>query len=81
MKTWQLQDAKARLSQLVNDSHQEPQIISRYGKDECIVLSIEQYKKLTQKKETLVSFLKRSPLYGIEIDFERDSSPSRKVKF
>lgn len=81
MREWQLQEAKAKLSELVGSSQLEPQIISRHGKKECVVISFAKYKELLGGDENLVSFFKNSPLYGIDIDFSRDNSNSREVEF
>lgn len=79
MHVWQLQEAKAKLTALVNESKQEPQIISRRGVYEVVVISMEKYKKLTGQDENIVSFLQNSPLYGLELDLKRDKSPMRDV--
>ena len=39
MKVWQLQEAKAKLSELVKLTKKEPQVVSVRGKDEVILLS------------------------------------------
>jgi hypothetical protein len=79
MKTWQFQEAKAKLTRLINEAKFEPQIISRHGVDETVVLNIEKYKELIGKDEDLVSFFRKSPLYNLELEFERDRSKMRKV--
>ena len=81
MKVWQLQEAKAQLSALVETAQKTPQCISRRGKRTVVVLSMEDYRKLTQKKPPLGEFLQQSPLNQVEIEFERDPSPFRLVKF
>ena len=44
---WQLQDAKARFSQLMKRVRSDgPQIITYRGADAAVVLSIEDYRKL-----------------------------------
>lgn len=81
MKIWQLQDAKAHLSELVkNASSGKPQEITLRGKPAVVVLSIHQYEKLKQPKQKLVSFLRQSPLVGIDIDIERDKTSMRDIE-
>ena len=80
MHVWQLQEAKAKLTQLINEAKVEPQIISRRGVPETVVLSIEKYKELCGTKKDIVSFFRDSPLCGIELNLKRDSSPMRPVK-
>lgn len=79
MKKWQIHEAKAKLTQLVNEAKLAPQIISRHGVDETIILNIETYKKLVSADDNLVSFFKNSPLYGLKVDIIRDKSNMRDV--
>jgi antitoxin Phd len=80
MESWQLQDAKAHLSELVKKaSSGAPQEITLRGKPAVVVLSIQQYEKLKQPKQKLVSFLRQSPLVGIDIELARDKNPMRDI--
>ena len=48
---WQLQDAKARFSELIEDSLQKgPQVVTRRGIDTAVVVSLEEWQKLNDKK-------------------------------
>ena len=73
MKSSQLQQAKAHLSELVKSAqHEGPQEITQHGKPVTVVLSRESFDRLAHAGETLVEFMRRSPLYGDEeIEFER----------
>lgn len=78
MKHWQLQEAKAKLSHLIHLTTTEgPQGISVRGKEEVVMLSKKTYERIIGKKQDFVSFLRKSPLYGLSIDFERDKSLPR----
>jgi antitoxin Phd len=80
MRTWQLQEAKARLSELVKSSQSEgPQEISVRGEPAVVVLSKTEYDRLRRTKPSFLEFMRRSPLMGLELEFERDRSPSRSV--
>jgi len=80
METWQLQDAKARLSELVKRACAEgPQEITLRGEPAAVVLSLKAYEKLKAKKPSLAAFLQASPLKGVELDLERDTSPTRDI--
>ena len=69
---WQLQDAKSKFSQLVENAMQdEPQFVTKHGHKAVVVLSIENYEKITKPKNSLVSFLRSSPLVGAELDLSR----------
>lgn len=78
---WQLQDAKARLSELVKLAVSEgPQAITVHGKPAVVVLSSEDYERLSGRKQKFTEFIRRSPLAGVELELKRDRSPPRKVK-
>ncbi len=57
------------------------QIITKHGKDTAVIISIEEYKKLTQKNGSLVDFFKNSPLAEEEINLERAKDHSREFEF
>jgi prevent-host-death family protein len=54
MQSWQLQEAKARMSELIKLSKQEPQEITVHGKPVAVLVSTEEYQQLTNKGESLV---------------------------
>ena len=83
MRSWQLQTAKARFSELVNRAADEgPQEISVHGKPVAVVVSSALFERLTGNASSLVEFMQRSPLAGDEdVMFERDISPGREVDF
>lgn len=78
MQTWQLQEAKARLSELVKRAATEgPQEITVRGETAAIVLSAAEFEKLTvpaKPKQSFIEFMRASPWYGVELDLERDKS-------
>ncbi len=83
MSGWQLQEAKARLSDLVKRAQQEgPQEITVHGKPVAVVLSREAFERLSGGgAPSLVEFMRRSPLHGLdELALERDRSPTREVE-
>ena len=76
--TWPLQDAKNRLSELVDRAKAGiPQIITRRGKQEVVVIGIEDFKKISAREKDLVEFLRSSPLVGVDLQIERDPDPGR----
>ena len=78
--TWPLQDAKNRLSELVDRAKAGiPQIITRRGKQEVVVIGIEDFKKISAREKDLVEFLRSSPLVGVDLQIERDPDPGRPV--
>lgn len=79
-KAWQIQEAKNRLSEVVDRSlHDGPQVISRHGKETAVVLSVKDYLKLSRKKGDLLDFFMGSPLSGSELDLTRSQDLSRHV--
>ena len=81
MSKWQLQEAKNKFSEVVNEALSHgPQTVTRYGEDTVIVLSIQDYRKLSKSKMSLYEFLRNSPLRGIELDLARDTSPPRDIE-
>ncbi len=77
---WQLQDAKSKFSELVEQAiAQGTQIVTRRGKKAVVVMPYDEYERLTQPKESFSQFLLNSPLAGLELDFERDKSLPRIV--
>jgi antitoxin Phd len=78
MHRWQLQEAKARFSELIKTAQTEgPQEISVRGEAAAVVLSMADYNKLVHPKPGFVSFLRNSPLAEVSLDLERDKSPAR----
>ena len=80
-KNWQLQDAKNRFSELVEKAIKlGPQMVTKRGVKTVVVLSFDEYQKLTKPKTDLIDFFKTSPLYGIELDLERNKDLPREVE-
>ncbi len=73
--SWQLQEAKNKLSQVVETSLTDgPQIISRRGKDTAVLMSYAEYVRLTRPKKDLKYLLQTSGFR--ELDLTRDQSTS-----
>lgn len=80
MQVWQLQEAKARLSEVIQKAINEgPQDISLRGRPAVVVLSHAEYERLTRPKPGFAEFLRESPLHGVELGLERDVSLTREV--
>jgi prevent-host-death family protein len=81
MRTWQIQEAKARLSEVIKDAEREgPQELTLHGRSVAVVVSRAEYDRLAGTGESLVAFMRRSPLYGQDdVDFERDKSLTREA--
>ena len=80
MGNWQLQEAKARLSEVIKKAAKEgPQKITVHGEPTAVVISSEEYERLKHPKGSFVEFMRRSPLCGLELDLKRDQSFARDV--
>jgi antitoxin Phd len=77
-RVWQLQEAKNKLSEVVEEAIASgPQIISKHGVETAVVLSLDEYRRLTVSRKKLSTFFRESPLVGVDLDLSRDKSPSR----
>ena len=78
--SWQLQEAKSRLSQVVDHALREgPQTITLRGKPTVVVVSFEAFQNLTRPATSFSEFFRQSPLYDTKLDLERSKDESRKV--
>lgn len=82
MKTWQLQEAKAHLSELVKAAHNKPQGITVRGKEEVVVLARADYDRLSQKPKSLLELCRMPGIAGTDLDIgPRDPRHPRDVDF
>ncbi len=80
MSVWQLQEAKARLSELVKRTQGEgSQHITLHGKSVAVLISQAEYERLQQPKPHLVEFMRNSPLAGLDLDFGRAQDAGRDI--
>jgi prevent-host-death family protein len=80
MATWQLQEAKARLSELIKKAATEgPQRITVHGTPAVVVISNDEYARLKRQKVSFVKFMQRSPLYGLKLKLGRSQTLTRDV--
>jgi len=80
-REWQLQEAKNRLSQVVDSAlHDGPQTITLRGKPAAVVVSFDEYRRLTLPRTGLAQFFRQSPLHDIELDLSRSADLSREVE-
>jgi len=78
IQTWQLQEAKNRFSRVVENAVTSgPQIITKRGHKVVIVISYAEYQQMMASRERLSEFFRRSPLAGVDLDLDRDSSTAR----
>jgi prevent-host-death family protein len=71
---WQLQEAKAKFSELMQKAIDEgPQTVTRHWKETVVVLSVKDYARLRERKPSLKDVLTSGPEGELEL-------PPRTVK-
>ncbi len=81
MARWQVQDAKMRFSELIECADREgPQTITRHGAERAVLLSIEDYRRLTARHAGFKAHLFGGPKVD-EFDVERDADTGRDADF
>jgi prevent-host-death family protein len=69
--TWTLANAKARLSEVIDRAQTGPQVITRHGKPNAVVVSAEEWARKVARKGTLAEFLLASPLRRADLELDR----------
>jgi len=82
MRTWALQDAKARFSEVVRAAKKEPQTITLRGEEAAVVVSAEEYRRLKgrsarAKPKTFLEVMRACP-YEFEVP-PRSKDPGRVI--
>lgn len=73
-RTWQLQDAKNRFSELVDKALADgPQTVTRRGEPAVVVVSAAEFERLARPKKSWKAFLRRAPLRGVALDRSPDT--------
>jgi prevent-host-death family protein len=73
MKMWQVQEAKMKLSKLINEAKKYPQLITVRGEGTAVVLSKQEYERLTRHKLSFYQAMQKFPYKEEGLDFERIS--------
>ncbi len=79
---WQLQDAKARFSELVRLAHSAgPQHVTVHGREAVVVIDADAFQRLTGGRtgQHLIDAIQSSPHREIEIEPGRAPMPVRQV--
>ena len=83
MAVWQVQQAKAHLSAVIEQAEREgPQTITKHGKPRAVVLSAAAYDKLTQAQKpepNFIDFLSNSGPILEDVDLERSKDTGREI--
>jgi prevent-host-death family protein len=77
MAVWQVQDARTRLSALIERACSEgPQTITRHGMERVVVLSVEDYRALAAYEPDFKAYLLGGPKFD-DFEVERDRDAGR----
>ena len=80
MATWQVQEAKTRLSEVIERAQTEgPQTITRHGAERAVVLSVEDYRALAAHKPDFKAYLLGGPKVE-DFTIERDRDTGRVIE-
>jgi len=80
MAIWQVQEAKTRFSEVMDEAQSAgPQIITRHGSERAVILSITDYRALTAHKPNLRDYLLGGPKVD-DFEIKRDRDMGRKVR-
>ena len=78
--TWQLQEAKNRFSEVVEEAIKHgPQTVTKHGREAVVVISVEEYQHMKQPQKNLFQFFQDSPMYGVELDLTRSQELPRDI--
>lgn len=84
LKTWKLEDAKSRFSEVVRLAKQtEPQRITVRGEDAVVIISSQLFERLMPllAQPSLHELLSQSPLSKLDFEVPSVDSPVRTVEF
>jgi antitoxin Phd len=90
MANWQVQQAKTRLSEVIEDAQLKgPQIITRHGSERAVVLSIAEYRRLTSQASRPAGDPQGWVIGGPKLEDDdpffdaliRSPEPGRKIEF
>ncbi|HZW24018.1 MAG TPA: type II toxin-antitoxin system Phd/YefM family antitoxin [Gallionella sp.] len=78
---WQLQEAKGNFSQLVKRAAGgDAQVVTVHGRPTAVVVSAEEYARLTRRKSKLSTALLRPDLAIDDLDISRSRDTGRDVE-
>lgn len=73
--SWQLQEAKQRLSCVVQQALEcGPQVVTRRGEKVVVILAMDEYRRLVDHPMDIKTYLITRPSFD-DLDLERDKDP------
>ena len=83
MMRWQVQEAKQRFSEVLRAVQRDgPQVITRHGEDVAVVVDIDEYRRLTAPRRSLIAVLLGPPHFDDEtLGVMEQVETERKMEF
>ena len=82
MSTWQLQNAKARFSEVIQSALESgPQIITRRGVKTAVVLPFAEWERTQSHKRSLLDVLQSGPQFDLRVPTRGRLKTRKPVKF
>jgi prevent-host-death family protein len=79
-RSWQIQEAKARFSELVNEATKSGyQTITKNGEPIAVIMSKEEFETLLAPRDTLLEFFMKAPYPELDLSIERSLDTGRDV--
>ena len=75
---WQVQEAKQRFSEVLREAEGGAQMITKHGQEVAVVISIEEYRRLTKPRRPLSDYLIDGPQID-DLDLTRHESVARYI--
>lgn len=80
-RSWQVQDAKNRFSEVIDEAIRTgPQVITRRGVEAAVVVSADDWAKLSRRRSPLIEVLRRAPRTPGGLDVSRARDTGREVE-
>ena len=75
---WQVQEAKQRFSEVLREAEGGAQMITKHGQEVAVVISIDEYRRLTKPRRPLSDYLIDGPQID-DLDLTRHESVARYI--
>ena len=79
--SWQLQEAKNRFSEVVEEALQNgPQTVTRHGRETVVILAYAEYLKLKPAQPNILTALQIPQEYRVDLAVERSQEITRNIE-
>lgn len=79
--TWQLQEAKNRFSEVVEEAIKHgPQTVTKHGREAVVVISVEEYQRIKLPVKSLLEALRVPEEYQGDLDISRSRELPREIE-